>query len=255
MIVGINAGFGELIGQARMEALQAHGFELIRQDFQTDQGHPVYVEDALEEADYYNQMRFLYIVDRVTLPMLPPASWLEYRNEPDLRMTPRQYVDELRGVQAEVEAKGHTLWAGCISNLDGDSLHWLEDVVALGGELIQQVSIHRYPHDADQNFWTAHHGFRTRLSETDRLHDILGPRPFLVSEVGYHTQYRRKWFFWRTRLSNVDQAHRLQLELDFWESRGAAACCVYQERDAPASNGEKYGLVEASGAWKSPTIY
>ena len=256
MLTGIVAGFGEPIGAERLTALRAHGFRLIRQDLQTVMGRNPRVDAVISEGNAWEAAggKMLYIVDTSTLGMVPDGSWVEYLNEPEYQ-TPHTYAHGLAVNWPVACDKGLTLWAGGIGNLDADSMLWLQRVLA-EAPYVTHISVHRYPPDAAQSPDKAHKGMAGREGELRWLRDIIGPRPFVVSEVGYHTAWRRQFWFWRTRLSAVEQAARLCRELDFWRAEGAEACCLYQENDgAGAGFLDHYGLKDCQGTWKTGVNY
>lgn len=247
-MTGIVAGFGFPLGDARMGALVGRGFTLIRQDLQTCDGRTPDVQAVLEECSRWPSLRPLYIVTPDTLTQVPEGAWVELRNEPEY-LTPAAYAAELRAVWAEVQRRTLTLWAGGIGNTDRDSLSWLRQVLSLA-PFVTHVSVHRYSADAAQTWSKPHKGFDSRLHEVSDLQAIIGARPYLVSEVGFHTARTRRWWFWTRQLTPAQQTARLRAEIAFWQQHGAQAVIVYQENDAPGTTQDKYGLRDAGGQWK-----
>jgi hypothetical protein len=247
MLTGIVAGFGEVIGQARLDALWAHGFRLIRQDVQT-----LCLQAVFNEGRGWEQRggQMLYITSATTLPLVPDGSWIEYLNEPEY-LTPYAYAYQVRQILPEVQRRNLTLWAGSIGNTDKDSLAWLKTLLDALPEL-DRVAVHRYAPDAAQSPERAHRGYYTRESEAKQLQFILNGRAFLVSEVGYYTARHGL----HCALTGEEQARRLQHELGFWQSYGAEAVCLYQERDGPSrAIVDHYGLRDFEGNWKSGVTF
>jgi len=255
MLTGIVAGFGEPLGTDRLAALRARGFRLIRQDLQTGQGRHPQTDAVLAEGAAWTAQggQMLYIVDGTTLGRVPAGAWVEVLNEPEY-LSPADYALLLHKVWPTVLTLRLTVWAGSIGNTDADSLLWLQRVLQ-AAPMVTHVAVHRYSPEANQDRTKAHKGFGSRDGELRWLRDIIGPRPYLVSEVGYHSAWRRTWWFWRTRLSWDEQARRVMQELDYWRAHGAEACCVYQENDAPGATADQWGVRDARGVWKTGTGY
>ena len=137
---------------------------------------------------------------------------------------------------------GITLWCGAVSNLDQDSLAWLETLLRRCLE-IPRVSVHRYSPAPTQGLWSPHDGFSDRHAELHRLFDILDGRPYLVTEIGYHVG--------DGGLSETDQAARLRAELLYWRAAQAAGVCVYQLNDGSSNEPiDRYGLRRRDGTWR-----
>jgi hypothetical protein len=255
MQTGVVAGFGEVIGPDRLSVFRKLGLSVIRQDLQTIGLRKPAVNAVIAECEEWKRAggQALYITDKVTLPVVPDGSWVEYLNEPEY-LSPEAYADQLDAIWPIVLSKKLTLWAGCIGNTDADSLLWLLTVLR-NAPYLTHISVHRYTPGSDQSPTKPHKGFSTRDGEVRWLKDIIGMRPYIVSEVGFHTAWRRRFLFWRTRLSNSEQSMRLVRELDFWYLHGADAVCIYQENDAPGKVADKYGLRDETGAWKTSVIY
>ncbi len=117
------------------------------------------------------------------------------------------------------------------------------------------MAVHRYPATKDQDPEKPHPGFGSRSAEVRALFDIIGSRRFLVSESGFHTAPWRHWWFWRRQLTPYDQWNYLREDMEFWRIKGADAWVCYQERDEPGSKGQKFGLTEPDGTWKTPGGY
>lgn len=261
--VGICAGFGHPLGQDRLEALRVRGITLLRQDLQTTGGRTPEVEAAVAEGARWERLggRMLYICSLDTLGAVPEGAWVELHNEPEA-MPPLAYASDLVRAWPIVQARGLTLWAGTISNLDKDSLAWLRRVIELA-PFLTHVAVHRYTPGKEQNPDRAHAGFSDRRSEVAALRAIVGPRPWMVSEIGYHTAAMpvSRWLpFLKTRLTPYQHAARLGFEVQWWCEQGARAAVIFQEQDAPGDTPDQYGLRFAirhgqMGPWKTSQTF
>lgn len=260
MVTGICAGFGHPLGDARLRDLQAHGFDLVRQDLQTDQGWTPDVKGIVSEMDRHD-LTPLYIVDEHTVGQVPVLEWVEFLNEPDLSMSPAQYVRRLQSVWPTIVGNNLTCWAGCVSNLDRDSLDWLEETLTLMPE-ITHVSVHRYSPDKLQSATKPHTGFASRADELRLLKYLLQGRAFMVSEFGYYTRTVTTgwWIFKRTHtISPQEQRDKLMEDLNLYRVHGAEAAVIYQEQDGAGT--DQYGLRYAANPagtvnyWKTDQNY
>jgi hypothetical protein len=244
-----------MLGRARLQAFLDHGLTLVRQDLQTDQGWVPDIEGVLSESSIW-EGRTLFICGPNTIRFAPINGWVELRNEPDFKMIPTEYARDLEFIKPWVLGRGLQLWAGSISNLDKDSLDWLQEVIRLC-PWIERVAIHRYTPGKHQNPNDSHKGFKTRADEVKRLRSIIGSRPFLVTEVGYHTApYTTGWWLWKQkhRLTVEQQRDRLLQELHFWKDHGAEGVVIFQEQDGTGM--DQYGLRWGNiGPWKTPQNY
>lgn len=251
--LGTVCGFGYPLGAARLAALREHGFPVVRQDLQTCGGRTPDVAGVLAEMAGHPELLPLYITTTDTIAQVPDGSHVELRNEPEY-MAARDYAWELRQIWPIVEQKKLTLWAGCISNFDKDSLKWLDEVIGLS-PFVTHVAAHRYTPGKMQLRWRAHKGFCSREREVKRFKEIIGNRPFIISEIGFHTAEQKFLGVFPTRLSYTEQQQRLQQEIEYWAQHGAHMVIVFQENDAPGHTIDQYGLKNATGEWKTNHIY
>ena len=157
----------------------------------------------------------------------------EWGNEPDGDIWPPTYRTRLDEACLVARDMGISLWAPAISNLDRDSLRWLEWVREAGGghwpEGLAGISVHRY---GNGTFEWPHEGFASRDEEVDRLLESATGSPYIVTEFGYPTTpvstFRRRAK--RTRylradlhLSEDEQADNIAKEWEFWRRRDCRA--------------------------------
>jgi len=236
---GLVAGFGDPLGTLLPE-LAARGVQLVRDDLQHIRDRAVFdarVEEFLEVAAPWP----LFIVTAGQVGWLPRGCWAELRNEPDFDTPPASYASECRAALHEAARRGMTLWCGSVSNLDQDSLAWLEQLLRACPE-IPRVSVHRYSPDKHQTLWKPHAGFVDRNEELLRAFAILQGRPYLVTEIGYHVA---------SGLSEADQAANLAAELGYWEQAGARGVCIYQLNDGASPQPiDRYGMRRTDGTWR-----
>lgn len=162
----------------------------------------------------------------------------EWRNEDDGDISPAEYRKGLdEACRAAVE-HGVRLWGPTISNLDRDSLKWLEQVRGAGWpEGLYGISAHRYgngtfehPHflGVDWLPWE-------RESEVRRLKASCDGKPFCISEFGYPTF---------EGLTEDEQKYRISQEYQFWDIHGAWATFLFQMNDGPNADyrEHRYGI-------------
>lgn len=260
MIKGLHVGFGRLLGVDLLAALRARGVKMIRSEYL----------EVLSACDLHALIGEVVQADLHPLSVLRPdqCGWLpspdefgpleiEVWNEPDLgtfptpRLTPEQYAQAVADAVA-VCPGGHRLWCGVISNLDLDSLQWLEASIRRWPAHVG-VSVHRYPPNGgrpDQ----PHQGFGSREHEVERLRALTGDRPWMVTECGYHTAEqstgrwpRKKTWHW----TDDEVATFVRWEWDFWARAGAAAAVLYQLNDGTGPGYlDHFGMRRVDGTWK-----
>ena len=250
MIKGLQVGFGEPVGAAVMTDLYALGVRMARLDMQpvTDQQ----LFEAITREALVAGLRPLLIIRPDQAAWLPDTPMLdvEVRNEPDLTgVSPEAYAAQVNAVYATVAGR-HRAWAGSLSNLIPTRLAWLARVLALVPPQVC-VTVHRYPRktygpDAPQE------GFRSRFAEVSRLREVVGARPWGVSEVGYHeASETRGWWFWKKHVqwSEMQIASFARWEFAFWANAGAQFAVWYQIGDGPVDP-YRYGIRAFDGTWK-----
>ena len=172
------------------------------------------------------------------------------------RCSPREYRDSLDEAAAQATTQGVPLVAPCISNLDQDSLRWLERVRGSGWPPgVSAISCHRY---GDGRFAGAHPGFDSRDDEVAALRALCDGLPFLVTEFGYKTKpglTESSGGF----VSEADQATYIGYEWTFWQGHGALAALLYQINDGLDVEIEGFGIRRCNpdgslGDWK-PSAY
>ncbi len=109
-----------------------------------------------------------------------------------------------------------------------------------------QVALHRYP-PASQGCLAPHQGFASREGEVAELTRIAGPRPYWVTEFGYHTARRP----WRWGLSDQAVFSRIRYDYRLWRQAGAEGAVLYQLNDGPSADfRDHYGIRRRNGVWK-----
>lgn len=249
MIRGLQVGFGAPIGH-ELHALAELGVDSVRVDLTQAQVPEADLVAEFDQAPVWP----LFIIRPEQIELVPDGCEAELMNEPDLKgWTPERYAGMAATVLRRAAVKGVTLWCGCISNTYSRKQQWLAAMLRAVPE-ITHVSIHRYPPKAN-NAHFGHDGFRNRDDETQALMRVIGDRPYIVSEFGYHTaKFRYGWWWWqKRRLSDADVAEYVAHDWGYWERWGADAAYLYQINDGPGdSAGDRYGIRynTRGGGWK-----
>lgn len=163
----------------------------------------------------------------------------EWKNELDGDIPPAEYRRELDDAVQMAVAHGVRLWGGVISNLDADSLKWLNDVKGDGWPAgLHGVTAHRY---GDGTFENPHTGFSSRDAEVKWLRAAAAGLPIQITEFGYPD----------TDLTEQQCAERIAQEWDFW-MRHQIPAYLYQLSDGPGPGPvEHMGIrrIEPDGSW------
>ena len=235
---GIQTNFNSRIADADMEAMKGFGFKWVRQDallcdVPTMLGM---IEDA--EAHDLRTLTILYDIGK--LLEVPTGCWVEWGNELDFTTRPRDYRASLDEAAAIAISQQVHLVAPCISNLDQDSLRWLEQVRGdAWPDGMSGVSFHRY--SVDGTFARPHKGFKTRDEEVHVLKSLCDGLPILLTEFGYKTKpglTESSGGF----VSEADQATYIGQEWVFWAGHDALCALLYQINDGLDREVEGFGI-------------
>lgn len=248
MQCGLQTGFsGELTGVAVLRQVAGRGFTRVRLDVRacSDAAHVARCQQEALDAGLVT----ICIVDRRT------AAWttgvVEVGNEPELHdWSPTAYLDEVRAVVAARAGMPGLVYAGSIANLNTRGFAFLRAIVPYLPAGVG-ISVHRYPvrddFDTPQErgkFWWFTLRFRSREEEVSELKAIIGARPWVVSEFGYHN----------LRATEAHTAAQIRQEWAFWSRMGCEAAYLFQLNDAPTPRpGEKedrFGIRRSDGSWK-----
>lgn len=178
----------------------------------------------------------------------------EIGNEPDLAHKRwKKHPEELGRIYEDaitIVKNFSPLWhclSPSISNLDGDSLDYLEEMRLSANA---EIAFHRYP--AGKDFWAAQRGFRTRGDEVTRLKKLADGASLWHTEGGWamsNGDYT---------LTEEEQAERIGDEIRFWNDAGVEAFTLYQLNSAVAFAGDdqdirrlkSYGVRWPNDIWK-----
>jgi hypothetical protein len=244
MLKGLQTHFNATIGLDTLKQVHAFGFETVRIDaMESDPSVMLAMIAETTEAGLIP----LVIVDSVDqLDHLSSGLDVEWTNEPDGDISPSDYFKTFKLACDKAKERGIKLWAPAISNLDEDSLKWLNDLRVEGQgwpDGLYGISVHRY---GDGSFNHPHRGFSSRDSEVKWLKAACQGKPFIVTEVGYPVS---------DPITEEGQAEALKKEFTFWEGHGAEALFVYQLNDGPGNPmHESFGIRRVDGSWK-PSAY
>ena len=244
---GINAGFGEPLAH-EVAGLREHRYTTVRQDLQ-------FVSNPTTLTMLLRDLRFsdicpLWIMREPQISFAQADELVELCNEPNLNgYTPEQYAALWNRVAPATLARGVTLFAGSISNLDRAGLDWLKRAWRCFSPTPTHVSVHRYPENG--GFSEPHKGFKNREQEVDALRQIIGSATLSVTEFGYHTAPRTWRGFWPLRPWTDEQVMSFSMqEWQFWSDMKAESAYIYQLNDSPTNREERYGVRRLEGTWK-----
>ena len=257
----LHAVFNEALPGYLLHEIKAQGYDGIRIDAQNCGAAQtnLLADDAIRAGLW----PLVIVRDAAQLTMLPHGVDIEVRNEPDIgtneRLTPAQYVDIASECVNVAQAHGlGRVWIGAVSNLNRRGLDFLYAVFSHDWPGVG-CSVHRYPHGGyDELPTTPHAGLISRDAEIAELKQIIGDRPWGVSELGYHQGLRCKgfWIFKRCRWwSRAEVVRNLQFERTFFAHHGAEFLTVYQINDGAGSGAlDTYGRRDKHGTWKTPAF-
>lgn len=244
--------FNGRVDAETLRQVRAFGFRWARMDAQEADAWTLQGMIADAEAAGLTPLTIVYDLDR--LRAVPRGRAVEWGNEPDGDIAPRDYRTRLDAAAEAALECGLELWAPAISNLDMDSQMWLKWVYRAGGSRwpdgLTGISVHRY---GNGTFEWPHRGFASREAEVDLLRTMLDGRPFMVTEFGYSTtpgtrgrvrsilgaEYARSPV--GRGLTEPEQAERIGQEWEFWKAQGCNVPFLYQINDPPHP-AEGYGV-------------
>lgn len=225
LVAGVQTHFDSgVVDPQVLRDLKSFGYTVARMDLQrVDNSSAQWLIQTVKQAG----LRPLAIVrDAGQMLSLPDDIDFELRNEPDLEgPDPQTY----RGLMVDIArvADGRRVWVGAISNFNDRGFKYLRAI----GEIPPGVgvSMHNY---GDGEF-----------APTERKYayfiDIVGQRPFVITEFGYPT----------ADIPELESASLIKREFEWWAQHGAHFAVVYQLNDGHRSN-ETYGLRRVDGSWK-----
>ena len=252
MQTGLGTHFNARIDRASLDDVAGFGFTWARLDAQTADVATLcqMIYDTL--AAGLEPLTIVFDLER--LAAAPAGHWYEWGNELDGDLRPADYRASLDAAVALAVAEHKYLIAPAISNLDANSLFWLEQVRGDGWPAgLAGISVHRY---GDGTFDYAHPPFSSREEEVDALVGLCDGLPYFVTEFGYPTKAGTRGRMQQTGLDEAVQAERIAHEWAFWCAQGGTPF-LYQINDGPAAN-EGYGIRRyvdgALDGWK-PAAY
>jgi hypothetical protein len=259
----------ESIGHALIAELQERGVEGIRADCQKladgrtlISAHQVDAITREVRAAGLHCLTTVYTADQCAF--LRSGDHVEFRGEPDIGhpgnyadtqpIPPAEYRRLLFEFHAAVAGRGIQVWAPAIANLNTRGLEWLAAADPASWPADINVTLHSYPHGETPT--VPHPGFRSRDHEVEVFRRIIGRRPFIVSEFGYHTAPRvtRRILgipVQRRRWTDDQVAEYVDFEWRFWDGHGATGAVLYQLNDGPSDTTlDRYGIRRVDGTWK-----
>jgi hypothetical protein len=251
MKLGLQVCFGDLIGAGLLSELRAMGCQIIRIDTQrsVDLAHIAAMAREVTDA---GMEPCTIINDAALLAAIPDGQIVEFGNEPDLGAQfgwpdAAEYIRQAREA-ATLDAGRHRLFIGVISNLNTRGFRFLESMEWASIPAHVGCAFHRYPDgDSPQPATPSRErrfrGPDHRDREVAELRRIVGDRPLILSEVGYHTA---------NGLSEDQQAAHMVWERAFWARHGIEIAVAYQINSGPDPREvqHQYGFRRIDGSWR-----
>ena len=185
----------------------------------------------------------IVIWDTARLSLLTDLD-VEWQNEMDGDVSPAEYRMTLDDACQKAGAHRVRVWGGVISNLDGDSLAWLNAVRDAGGGWpanLHGITAHRY---GDGTFENPHRGFSDRDAEVKWLKAAAARKPIQITEFGYPS----------SDMTEDEQSERIAQEWAFWQ-RHSLPAYLYQLNDGPGTFPiDHFGIRRVDGSFK-PAAY
>ncbi len=277
MRIGINAGFGEIIGHDELMRLARLDFEIVRQDYIAGgrellaeflhtslqplflipggftELDPADVAALADECAAY--CAELGLFGRDNYPMF------EIVNEPSI--TPRYGRDPAAYARAVNSAMvmiykhcpSAVVIAGGVHNTNRDGLRYLRNAVSM---LDKSVWLGFHSYHTGRDPMRAHKGYASRHSELTVVNALAGIRPVVCTEIGRHNGpqgvpsrilpcIKRRYVETPER-----SAEYLAREMRLLASHGVVFAIVYQHRDGPNRNYDQdnYGILYEDGSEK-----
>jgi len=244
---GLQTHFNAPIGLDTLAHLAADvGVRWCRVDAQTCDTATLLEMIADVRAFWMVPLPIVYDLDR--LRGVPAGMDVEWSNEPDGDILPSLYREGLDAACALALELGLRLWGPCISNLDRDSLRWMEMVRGDGWpDGLYGITVHRY---GNGTFAWAHDGFDSREAEVEKLLTLCDGRPFMVTEFGYPSTptarirrgpKRTRFLAPDLQLDEDQQAANITKEWAFWKPYTDRPF-LYQINDPPDPDDGCYGI-------------
>jgi len=238
MIPGLQTHIEGWTRPTELKQIRAFGFRMAR--IAAMECSEELMREMVRDAVSADLIPFVTVADLTRLPLLAGLD-AEWRNEDDGDLSPQTYRAMLNDACRMAAAYNVRRWEPTISNLDRDSLYWLERVRGAGWPAgLHGVSAHRY---GDGTFERPHSGFFNRGQEVDRLKRACDGLPWAISEFGYPTL---------DGLTEAQQAERIGQEWAFWEKEGAYAAMLFQLRDCAGR--PRHGIQRWNKTWKPSAL-
>lgn len=231
--------FNHPVDRETLTQIRAFGFRWARIDAQGCDAATQH--QMIADAQACDLVPLVIVYDLERLRTVPPGLVVEWGNEPDGDIFPSTYRTQLEAACEVAGATGVELWAPAISNLDRNSLFWMERVRAgAWPEGLVGITAHRY---GNGTFDWAHDGFASRDEEVAALVKLCDGRPYMITEFGYPTDPAggQRGRVVQRGLSEAEVAANIAQEWAFWQAQGCQVPFLYQINDGPGSD-EKYGI-------------
>lgn len=220
MIKGIHTHFCSLIGSDKVKTVYDLGYRIARIDAQGC--YPELVNEMIVEVLEAKLIPYVILNSADQIKNLISPTKIEYKNEPDGRVSSKDYRTLLDEAFIIAQDYGHELYALCISNLDENSIKWANEVKGKGFPPGLKFSCHRY---GDGSFEKPHKGFDNRANEVKWFRACIGyENSWAVTEFGYPSyenvtedraaeNIKKEWKFWDRSSEWVNPEFVIQYQL------------------------------------------
>jgi len=267
MFVGLNQGFGELIGAERLQRDNDYAVDIVRQDIPHEVSPKL--EALVDEFAGSRSPRPMFLIHdfHMIVPTLLTImanavvsvrpTFVQMWNEPPSldRITEAQYVEGINLLYQHAKEVGYrgAIVAGGLGNIDRDNRAYYERVIPqLPRDII--IDFHRYSYKTQLDRLRPWPGFKQRVDEINWMLSVAGGRYIALTEgASYHNQpetlgpWDRVLDYYRTgkfppadsQLTNEQILDYTVADLNLYRAMGVSLVVLYQENDG--SEGLGYG--------------
>lgn len=262
MLVGLNQGFGELIGQERMHRSMEYAVDVVRQDIPHDLTQLDAIMSEFRAPSptpiflLHHREHITPVLDAYERLLSPRRVMFQMWNEPPGldKITWDEYVLGINDLVRAVRDRGLscTVIAGGLANIGRDNRAIYAKVIPLLPREVW-IDFHRYSYRTQTNPNTPWPNFSSRKAEIDWMHSIAADRPICITEgASYHTMKETEtrylwdiiplpWTSHTVQLTNQGVLDRTVADLKLYDENAVALVCLYQERDGPEQPEGSFG--------------
>ncbi|MGE5357624.1 MAG: hypothetical protein ACM3NQ_01310 [Bacteroidales bacterium] len=258
--VGLQTGFGGLIGRDLYQQLRRFGWDVARLDCLRNHLDPALVRESgeagaiarLVDEAQAEGFRVVIIITSDQIPLVPDGIDVEVYadvtdtstvgTEPDIAGFPPERIAAAINAQMSCSvAKKLRVWAGCISNPGPGPLNWLRRLAATLHPSVG-LTVHRYPGELGDPASKGRKPYRSRAEEMAAIKAVVGTRKWAMSEGGCPVA-KKGWWLWRRECTEAQQGSYIRDNRTLLLSAGADYVVHWQIR------GES-GILRDNSTWR-----